>query len=88
MTNLPKIRNAGSNQTIIVVNGVNLYFSYEACIAAASPSGFALFNPAYRGYSATTSKHATQMGVKSYRDAADEKDFADRVAREIAANED
>ena len=79
----PTLRNLGANQTCVSLKGVNMYFSYDACIAF-DGLGLAYFNPKYRKYSVTTSKHATQMGVKGYVDAASAEAFEAALSAALA----
>lgn len=75
------LKHLGNNQVMVRVNNVEMFFSYEACIAFdASESHVVLehprmFNPAYRGYSRTTSKHAGEMGVTNWPNAENEATF-------------
>lgn len=75
-----ELEQAGSNQTIVTIGDVEVFFSYAAAIDFRAP-GAKAFNPRYRGYSVTTSKHAGQMGVNDYPDSPD---FADRLAEALA----
>ena len=89
MNAIPRLEQIGSNQTRVIVNGVSLWFSYETCIAFdtyGKNDGNAVecFNPAYRKYSRTTSKHASQMNVARYPDPLDGEPFERALARNLA----
>lgn len=72
------------NQAILTVGSAELFFSYAACIAVRDTRhGTKAFNPAYRGYSVTTSRHASAMGCKDFPDAATEIGFQQAVQRAL-----
>lgn len=64
----------------------SVFFSYESAIAVRFRADrIAAFNPDMRGRSTTTSKHATQMGVRHLPDAPSANAFVETVAAAIAA---
>lgn len=73
------IERVASNQKIVSLWGVRLYFSYKSCIAF-ERGGVGWYNPTYRNHSVTTSKHATQMGCGHFQLAASQADFDARLA--------
>lgn len=61
-----------NNATVVTIGALDLFFSYNACIAfrLSYPGEYVqTFNPSYRNYSQSTTKHAGQMGCKSFTDS-------------------
>lgn len=78
-----ELEQPAKNQAIVTVGKVELFFSYRACIAVRAyggPEYVKLFNPDYRGYSPTTSRHATQLGCSGFPDAASGAEFQAAVS--------
>lgn len=66
-----RLHKEGNNHHTVQLNGVTMYFSYDACIAYYErKTGKCQRNPAYVKYSRTTSKHAKMMGVSTWEAAA------------------
>lgn len=77
-------RNDNTQGVTVTIGGAELFFSYAACIAVRGTDEQGnwrkVANPRYRGYSATTSKHFTQLGCKAFDDAESEEAFCAVVA--------
>lgn len=68
---IPKLKNIANNATSVIINDIELFFSYETCI------GFYDHNTdkgyqTEKSYSRTTAKHRTLMGIKNYEVLSDE----------------
>lgn len=77
---------SASNQAIVTIGNAELFFSYRSLIAVRAMAGhdyLKAFNPDYRGFSPTTTKHATAMGCKGFPDAPSAEAFAEIVARAL-----
>lgn len=76
--------NNGDNANTVRFGDVSVIFSYEAAIGY-THRGVSVLNPEYVGFSRTTSKHATQAGLKGSPVAASGEAFAADLAALIAA---
>lgn len=79
------LHNETANIAVIELGRVTLYFSYRACIAASGPDG-SYRNERYVRYSATTTKHARNMGVADWQ-AIPEAEFDCFVSKQLVIAE-
>lgn len=74
-----ELQQPAKNQAIVTLGQLEVFFSYGACIAFRAWGGDGpaakAFNPRYRGFSQTTSKHATQLGCAGFPDAPSADEF-------------
>lgn len=65
------------NAAIVSLGSADLFFSYGELIAVRGlgPAYIKAFNPDFRGFSATTTKHAAAMGCKGFPDSPSRAEF-------------
>lgn len=66
---IPELKIVYPNATKVTIGDINLYFSYETCVAFSCPSG--QFKTE-KYYSKTTNKHLTLFGAKEFTSFSEE----------------
>lgn len=77
---MPFKASQNENAAEVTVGQTEILFSYDACVAFTGPAGNRLVNPAYVGFSSTTSKHLNAAGYKTAEVAKSAEDFAARLS--------
>lgn len=72
---IPQLKIIKANATIVEIGDIELYFSYETCVAMRNyPMDVAVQTD--KKYSRTTTKHINEMGAGGFK-VIEEKAFAD-----------
>lgn len=71
----PKLRTVKNNATIIEFNDVELFFSYETCVAVRNYKTDTFVQTGQK-YSKTTTKHIKEMGASEFK-VLEQNEFAE-----------